>query len=134
MKKATSILAVILMLSVMAFSLYGCNVSTQVAVGLYKSQASDSCTLKYKGFRGEEEFNLVCTAETGQIEYRAKVESGSVNIYVIQDGSRVKIDDVTPSKGVVSNIITVKGGNFTILITSNDLSRNGEFVFNYVRQ
>lgn len=126
MKKAISFIIAAIIL----FSLAGCSKysSKYKAVGFVHSNESSSAYMDFSSFDGRMVFKLKSTGE-GDLNYSAKLESGSAIVYYDFYGNKEELFSVSSGNEINSHGGYVETGTVYIIIETNGECQNGEFRF-----
>lgn len=109
MKKLISIImSMTLLLSLCSCDRY---VSSYSAIGLIRSQTSDSCHAEFISLNGQLVFKLKNnnTDKVGQILYSIKAEEGEINLYYDIDGEKLLLDAAGSEEVTVSGSADIFG-------------------------
>lgn len=126
MKKRVALLAcVLLLLLLMGCSKYS---SSYKAVGFVHSNKADSAFMNFYSFDGRMVFKLKSTAE-GELEYTAKLESGSADVYYDFYGTKQELFSISAGEEIDSHGGYVESGTVYIIVETDGACKNGDFQF-----
>ena len=123
------VLAIILSL-LLIFTLAGCGkyTSSYSALALVHSNDSDSALLNFYTLNGRMVFKLNCPDE-GTLKYKAKLESGSVNVYYDITGTKEELFTLSDGEEVESQLEDIGSGKLYIIVETDGKATNGDFHF-----
>ena len=129
MKKIISVITSILLL----LSLCSCQryVSSYSAIGLVKTQTSDSCRAKFTSLKGQLVFKLQSSdnSKSGRILYTVELDEGAINLYYDADGEKIQLDEVRSGEMISGEGLIVVGDKpIYIIIESKEGAKGSVYV------
>ncbi|MBP0970027.1 MAG: hypothetical protein J5744_07775 [Oscillospiraceae bacterium] len=129
-RKLAAIAVMIILVSVM---LGGCSEYSShfKAIGMVHSNTPSHAFMSFYQFSGTIVFKLKCRDSSGgTLSYAAKIEEGSIRVYVDSGGSRDLVVSLEPQSSTIEGRVNVPHGRIYVIVESNDVSSNGELEFN----
>jgi hypothetical protein len=128
MKKIVILLAFMLLL----LSLAGCYSysSSYRAVGFIHSNEAESAFMNFYSFEGRMVFKMKSSGE-GDINFTAKLESGSASVYYDHNhnGAKQELFSVSGGEEIDSHGGYIEAGTVYIIVETDGECKNGEFRF-----
>ena len=116
--------------AVLLISLTGCSgyTSSYKAVAFVHSNEPSSAFMSFYNFDGRMVFKMK-SAEGGQLNYSAKLESGSATVYYDSNGTKTFLFSIAGGEETDPGSIAVGAGTVYVLVETDGECGNGDFRF-----
>ena len=114
-----------------SLSLTGCGkyVSSYQAVGLVRSNVSNSAYLNFHSLKGRIAFHLNHNKDNQVLEYGGYVETGTVNVFYDDGNGKNELFTVSSTESVTSTLEEFNRGIVYVIVETDGKCGNGNFHF-----